>query len=395
MISVYTPSHNPTYLDQCYDSLISQTYTNWEWIVVLNGNADWTPPKGLRTHVSIRRDLTGKVGALKQYACSLAKGDILVELDHDDILTPDCLQILHETFQIPGVDFAYSDTAQMNADGSRNDSKFAEGHGWRYYDTDDGLIAFESKPPTPHNVSYIWYAPNHVRAFTRTLYDAVGGYNSDLTVCDDADLMVRMYQHSDFTRIPLTLYHQRIHDNTQRDPATNALIQTETVRIYDENIQPNSLAWAQRNDLPCYDLGGAHNSPNGYQPIDISLGDGDVIEWLSNQPDNSVGVYRAVDFLEHVPDKITLMNELYRTLAPGGMLLTLTPSTDGRGAFCDPTHVSFWNSLSFRYYTDPEYQKYVPAITCRFRLSRLFDYYPTQWHETNLVPYVCANLTKE
>jgi O-antigen biosynthesis protein len=57
--------------------------------------------------------------------------------------------------------------------------------------------------------------------------------------------------------------------------------------------------------------------------------------------------------------------------------------------------VSFWNELSFRYYCDPEYAKYVPAISARFRQSRLFTYYPSEWHEQNNVPYVCSNLTKE
>ena len=207
--------------------------------------------------------------------------------------------------------------------------------------------------------------------------------------------MARMYRLSDFTRIPLCLYHQRLHANTQRDPETNALIQSETVRLYDQNIQPNALAWAERNDLPCYDLGGAHNCPDGYEPIDIALSGIDVLSFLAKLPDDSVGVYRAVDFIEHIAFPIQLMNEIYRTLAPGGMFLSLTPSTDGRGAFCDPTHVSYWNELSFRYYCDSEFQKYVPTITSRFRESRLVTYFPDAWHESNLLPYICANLTKD
>ncbi|MFD8413312.1 methyltransferase domain-containing protein [Streptomyces sp. NPDC059650] len=55
--------------------------------------------------------------------------------------------------------------------------------------------------------------------------------------------------------------------------------------------------------------------------------------------DGSVGLVRAVDFLEHVPQKIPLINELYRLLAPGGMLLSLTPSSDGRGAYRDISYV--------------------------------------------------------
>jgi SAM-dependent methyltransferase len=204
-----------------------------------------------------------------------------------------------------------------------------------------------------------------------------------------------MYQATPFVHIPECLYLQRLHDaNTQRDAETNALIQSETVRIYDENVQANALVWADREGLAAFDFGGAHHCPEGYEPVDMALGHGDILTWLANCEDDCIGVIRAVDFLEHVEDQITLMNEIYRVLAPGGMLLSLTPSTDGRGAFCDPTHVSFWNELSFRYYGDPEYQKYVPQITARFTQSRLCTYMPSEWHEANNVPYVCANLVK-
>ena len=404
IVSVYTPSHDPTYLDQCWESLISQSYTDFEWIVLLNGNAEWISPSDHRIILPPKPVHPHGVGYLKMTCCDFASGQYLVELDHDDLLQHDALAMIVATFSAnPDVGLVYSDTAQINADGTPNDSRFADGHGWQYYETDVlagsttyHVTPFVAKPPTPHNVSYIWYAPNHVRAFRRTTYEAVGGYNPDLTVCDDIDLMCRMYQHSPFLRIPYSLYLQRIHpSNTQSDPDTNALIQTETTRIYDENIQPNALVWAERNNLPCYDLGGAHNCPDRYEPIDIALSGIDVIEWLSEQPDDSVGVYRAVDFLEHVLDKITLFNELYRTLAPGGMLLSLTPSTDGRGAWQDPTHISGWNENSFWYYTDPEYSKYVPSITCRFRQSRLFTYFPTPWHQQHNIPYVCSNLVKE
>jgi len=66
-----------------------------------------------------------------------------------------------------------------------------------------------------------------------------------------------------------------------------------------------------------------------------------VFDWLASRSDNAVGLVRAVDFLEHVPDKIRLMNELFRVLAPDGIVATLTPSTNGKGTFCDPTRVFY------------------------------------------------------
>lgn len=72
--------------------------------------------------------------------------------------------------------------------------------------------------------------------------------------------------------------------------------------------------------------------------------------------DNSVDMILANDFLEHVPNgkQIDVITEIWRVLKHNGILEALTPSTDGRGSFQDPTHVSFWNKNSFLYYSDKE-----------------------------------------
>jgi SAM-dependent methyltransferase len=200
----------------------------------------------------------------------------------------------------------------------------------------------------PHNVSFIWFAPNHVRAFRREPYMLTGGYDPTRDVLDDQDIMCRMYQLTDFFLVDECLYLQRMHPtNTQRETETNARIQTETVALYDRYVEPNALAWAERRGLQALDLGAAHNKPAGYLGVDRYEGPGvdlvgDVASGI-DLPDSSVGVIRAADFLEHVVDKVALFNELYRLLAHGGLLLSLTPSTDGRGAFQDPTHVAFYN----------------------------------------------------
>lgn len=71
-------------------------------------------------------------------------------------------------------------------------------------------------------------------------------------------------------------------------------------------------------------------------------------------PDSSVDVVRADDFLEHIPigQTIQAVTEIWRVLKPGGVFESSTPSTDGRGAFQDPTHLSFWNRNSWLYYSD-------------------------------------------
>jgi len=90
--------------------------------------------------------------------------------------------------------------------------------------------------------------------------------------------------------------------------------------------------------------------------------------------DNSVDEVRAHDFLEHIPigKTIGVINEIWRVLKPGGVFEHLTPSSDGRGAFQDPTHVSWWNINSWFYYTDDEYRN-LYGIKAKFNIGELRD----------------------
>ena len=400
-VSVFTPSHQPRFLDDCLKCLQAQTRLDWEWVVVLNQGARWRPlTSDDRVRVIVNDDLAG-VGATKAFACSQARGEFLVELDHDDELRSDALELIVEAFDShPGVGFVYSHSAQIKEDGSRDDARWDTAHGWVYRDVkfdDRTVLQVDSLEPSPHNVSYIWYAPNHVRAFRTATYEMAGGYDPSRDELDDQDLMCRLYQLADFHHIEQCLYLQRVHRrNTQSVSDLNARIQQETVELYERYVQPCALAWAQRKGLAALDLGAAHNKPAGYLGVDQYAGEGvDIVADISrgiDLPDSSVGVIRAVDFLEHIPDKIALFNEIYRLLAHGGLLLSLTPSTDGRGAFQDPTHVAFYNENSFFYFTDREYARFVPTIQSRFQSSRLVTYFPNDWHREHDVSYVCANL---
>jgi SAM-dependent methyltransferase len=86
--------------------------------------------------------------------------------------------------------------------------------------------------------------------------------------------------------------------------------------------------------------------------------------------DGSIDHVRAWDIIEHLPDKIFTMNELCRVLRPGGTAEIVVPTTDGTGAFQDPTHVSFWNRRSFLYYEagNPYRERFAASygITARF-----------------------------
>ncbi|MEN6615118.1 MAG: methyltransferase domain-containing protein, partial [Syntrophorhabdus sp.] len=99
----------------------------------------------------------------------------------------------------------------------------------------------------------------------------------------------------------------------------------------------------------------------------------DVLEGLP-YPDSTIDMIRADDFLEHIPigKTVQVITEIWRVLKPGGIFESSTPSTDGRGAFMDPTHVSFWNCNSWLYYSDPQYRG-LYGIKADFEIESIED----------------------
>ena len=144
--------------------------------------------------------------------------------------------------------------------------------------------------------------------------------------------------------------------------------------LQDEQPPPGKLV---RVDLGC----GARKAP-GYIGVDIFPAPGvDIVADLSTAfpfEDNSVDELRAYDFIEHVPDRLRTMNEIWRVCKNGALVDLFVPSTDGRGAFQDPTHVSFWNVNSFKYFT-VEHPYYLELCQCygfkgAFHLESLMQY---------------------
>jgi SAM-dependent methyltransferase len=78
--------------------------------------------------------------------------------------------------------------------------------------------------------------------------------------------------------------------------------------------------------------------------------------------DDSFDYITAFDFIEHIPRVIyaptrrfpfvELMNEIWRTLKPGGIFLSFTPMFPHSPAFRDPTHVNILSHETFPQYFD-------------------------------------------
>jgi SAM-dependent methyltransferase len=203
--------------------------------------------------------------------------------------------------------------------------------------------------------------------------------------------MHRLYLETKFYFIPKVLYIYRI-DGNNTWLTNNKVIQKRTVELYDNNVFNLACRFADINKVLKVDLCGGFGKPINFVSIDKT--NGDIIANLEDGiplQDNSVGVIRAYDALEHIKNSQHLMNEIHRVLIPGGMFISSTPSTDGRGAFQDPTHISFWNQNSFWYYTRKQQGQYINQQNY-FRECRLYTHFPTQWHADNNISYVVAHL---
>lgn len=374
MISVFTPSHNANRLDEAYEYMLKQSYQDWEWIVLLNNGAEWKNNEAAAdARVKVFRDDSGikRVGYVKREACKHAKGEILVELDHDDLLLPDCLLKLQHTFDLDdSVTFVYSNSVNIDI---RDNSPvyWSPNYGWRnrtYQFGDIRCIESGSAGPDPQSISRIWFAPNHVRAWRADAYWRVGGHNPDLLISDDHDLMMRTWLDGKMVHIDEPLYIYRVHgENTWLEH--QQIIQTTMWSQHDHYIDPIARKWAADRGLKAIDICSGPNPPEGYEGVDLYHGAfKSDLNLLWPFEDNSVGVIRAFDAIEHLKNPIHTMNEAWRVLAHGGFFIIQVPSTDGEGAWCDPTHVSFWNARSFRYYTEPQMRFFIePMAHCMFQ----------------------------
>jgi predicted SAM-dependent methyltransferase len=402
LFSCITPTHskkNVPYLEDLYESLLRQSHTDWEWILYLNNGMHKSQvPHKIRSNDKVKIYVTGQpntnIGAIKLAAFSLGTGDVLVEVDHDDMLAANCLSELAIAFQDEEIGFVYSDSITYRMDGQMIPHN--PGHGWTFNTfkwRGQNCISHNHFEPTSHSLSYIWYAPDHVRAWRSSVYHDIGGHDPNLAVCDDHELCIRTYLNTKMKYIKKPLYIYRVTgDNTWLE--RNQLIQDKTHELFDNNIRALAEKDAEDQGLLKVDIGGGLFPYADYKTVDIRE-TADYVADLEEGiplPDGSVGVLNAHHILEHLHDQQAIMAEIHRVLAPGGWAFIEVPSTDGRGAFQDPTHVTYWNQNSFLYWTHKNQAQFIDNTDVRFQVYKLNDYFPDQFMKDNNILVTCAVL---
>jgi glycosyltransferase involved in cell wall biosynthesis len=254
LISFFTPIYNTgDKLWRTYESVKNQTYSNWEWVLVNDSNdggktlkiAEKIAETDGRVRVyDFHKKTQGIVGESKYRAACLCNGVYLMELDHDDYITPDAGQLMVEAFQkYPDCKFVYSDFAEIdeNHNSLTYGDYFSFGYGAYRDESFNGRNYKTVNTPNinPKTIRHIVGVPNHFRAWDRFFYHSIGGHNRRLSIADDYELLVRTFLMTKMVRIPKLLYLQFYHDsNTQN--ATRKDIQRRVRMIstyYNEQIK--------------------------------------------------------------------------------------------------------------------------------------------------------------
>lgn len=213
LISVAVPAyHTPElFLRQMIDSLLAQTYHNWE-LCIANGSPDDQQMKNvlkeymekdsrIRVHeLDKNLGIAGNTNA----ALEMTKGEFAGILDHDDLLAPNALyEIALALEKDPSLDAVYTDEDKVTTDLSE--------HFQPHLKPDFNLDLLRSN-------NYIC----HFFVVRQAIMDKVGGFRQEFDGAQDHDFIFRCVEEADKVgHVPEILYHWRTHKaSTADNPAS-------------------------------------------------------------------------------------------------------------------------------------------------------------------------------
>ncbi|MCX9083574.1 MAG: glycosyltransferase [Candidatus Methanoperedens sp.] len=199
-ISIITPVHNvdPIWLEKAIDSVLSQVYENWELCLADDASTKKHIKKILdkyqnsddRIKVKYLNENQGISGASNE-ALSLAKGEFIGLLDHDDELSVNALfEVVKLLQDHTDADMVYSDEDKIDLKNRRSDPYF--------------------KPDWSPDLFLSSMYTSHFGVYRRKIIEEIGGFRKGFEGSQDYDLVLRFTEKTDkIYHIPKILYHWR------------------------------------------------------------------------------------------------------------------------------------------------------------------------------------------
>lgn len=238
MFSVVIPVYNTEtqQLKECIDSVLMQSYENFELILVDDYSSwDNVVPvlKSYENHKKvcvIYRTENGHISVATNNGIDVAQGEFTAFMDCDDIIEPDALyemaKKLNENSQL---DFIYSDEDKITEDGKVRHLPFF-------------------KPDWSPDLFMCMMYTNHLAVYRTSIVREIGGLRSAYNGSQDYDFTLRFMEKSENQRvghISKVLYHWRERKESVAYAMTSKNYATEAARHAKED-------WIRRNNIEAH-----------------------------------------------------------------------------------------------------------------------------------------------
>ena len=203
LISIVMPVHNTPrpWLRDAVDSVRSQSYLNWELVVVNDGSTLLETREYLdkldEPRVSlINLTSSSGISGATNFGIEAARGDIIALMDHDDMLAKDALAHVVVAFFQQHADLVYSDETVFNDD--------MKSLSFGYFGSP--ILKPDYSPDLLLSHNYV----THFLAVRKELIEAVGGLRAEFDGAQDYDLILRLTELTQkIVHISEPLYHWR------------------------------------------------------------------------------------------------------------------------------------------------------------------------------------------
>ena len=187
VISIVMPVYNTEkkWLGIAIDSVINQVYLNWELCIVDDASTRKDVKKILKSYGAKDRRIKVRyleknlgISGASDEALTMASGEFVGFLDHDDELTRDALfQVVKVLNQNPNLDLIYSDEDKKDLNDRRVEPFFKP----------------DWSPDLLQSMNYI----SHFSVMRKSLIDKVGGFRRGFEGSQDYDLILRVTELTD------------------------------------------------------------------------------------------------------------------------------------------------------------------------------------------------------
>lgn len=254
LVSIVIPTFNSSeYLKATLDSVLSQTYANWECILIDDGSIDVTETISLNYQEKDNRfqgfkrpeGLSKGPSSARNYGVSMAKGDYLIFLDADDLLATTCLENRVAQFQQnPDCDFLV-----FQMDRFVDEPDFSKKEIVVEQDKNrilESFIQLHGQWPIT--------APIYKTDFFKTI-----GFNSELVVFEDLEVAIKAIVHATDFQVFYTIDCYYRNDTNYQTKYSSFEVKTKMVKAFQtllqsvvQLMQQNSEKQFKNQDIKTY-----------------------------------------------------------------------------------------------------------------------------------------------